>query len=468
MDEVGTDGVFEIEVYDGVLLLDTHGDVRFNADGGTKDLLICAKRPVKCLPPSEQIPGGLFDVGETPNLYGFVRHIDGTGIDGLTVRLARFTFDSVSDINTAAVGDPPVYIWDLTSLGGWFKFTGSLSLPADLLVNVYDGTGTTPWTPGRSCYQLNSGPNRFEIYLCNESLRGPSEFLRISIELSKALYPSASPHPHYTGGLETKLLDCTMEQLIWLSARTHWPLKHIADRARAEDLHNTLEIMGVSFSAEDLYGLLREGCPKNLRALLALPPSSILAAHGRAKRANVINGMMGDEDITDALKAAIAISLNEEAKDSLGEILRTTAAIDEEYITAICAEVAGFTGTDAQLWTNIAAIEVEEEPIPTEQVDEAKRLIQIATIGLGSAPVVAGIITELDDAPASTLGTWSMATWGSVATAVDDADLPLGLAGGDLTERRNSLARLLNENAALAFPPPRFVAGWPAPRSRQL
>ena len=180
MDEVGTDGVFEIEVYDGVLLLDTHGDVRFNADGGTKDLLICAKRPVKCLPPSEQIPGGLFDVGETPNLYGFVRHIDGTGIDGLTVRLARFTFDSVSDINTAAVGDPPVYIWDLTSLGGWFKFTGSLSLPADLLVNVYDGTGTTLLGRSSVRYQLNSGPNRFEIYLCNESLRGPSEFFRDS------------------------------------------------------------------------------------------------------------------------------------------------------------------------------------------------------------------------------------------------------------------------------------------------
>ena len=77
-------------------------------------------------------------------------------------------------------------------------------------MNVYDGTGTTLLGRSSVRYQLNSGPNRFEIYLCNESLRGPSEFLRISIELSKALYPSASPHPHYTGGLETKLLDCTL------------------------------------------------------------------------------------------------------------------------------------------------------------------------------------------------------------------------------------------------------------------
>jgi hypothetical protein len=453
-------GVLEIEVYDGAQRLDVHGDVRLHADQDNRDLIVCAMRPEKCLPPSEVVPNDLFPGGGAPTgLYGFVRHVDGTALSGLKVRLAYFSLDGVQEYEIAL---PPGPIEVSTGTTGWFKFTSSPILPADLLVKIYDSTGTTFLGQSAVRYQFNGGAHRFEVYLCDETLRGPSEFERISTDLSKVLHPGASSHPHYVGGLDGTLLNLTMEKLVWLSARADWPLQQIADRARAETMHDALQQAGVSIPAEDLYGLLREDCPKVLHKLLSHLPSALVSAHARAIRLNVIDGTMTGSALTAELKSAQAAWMNREAPDTIGAILRLAPVLyvpaippappTVDWVTPICEEIAGFTGSDETLWTNIAAIEVSSTTIGAPAVAMAKRLVQLGTICLGSAPVVAAVHATLGTDAVSTLATWPAATWTTAVALIATGDLPDGLEGATSVDWRAHLERLLAENAAMAFP----------------
>lgn len=454
-------GVLEIEVYDGAQRLEVHGDVRLHADEDNRDLIVCAMRPEKCLPPSEAVPAELFPGGPPSGLYGFVRHADGTALSGLTVWLARFSLVGVKNYvlygeDEEEEEEQPFRV--TTGTTGWYKFSTSPSLPADVLVRIYDSTGTTLLGQSAVRYQYNGGAHRFDVYLCDETLRGPSEFERISTDLSKVLHPGASSHPHYVGGLDGSLLNRTMENLVWLSARADWPLQQVADRARAETMHATLESEGVSIPAEDLYGLLREDCPKVLHKLLTHLPSALVSAHARAIRLNVIDGTMTGAALTAELKSAQAAWMNREAPDTIGAILRLSEDLYNpvgtpvDWVTPICEEIAGFTGSDETLWTNIAAIEVSSTTISVDAVAMAKRLVQLGTICLGSAPVVAAVHATLGTAAVSTLATWPAATWTTAVALIAETDLPDGLDGEELAEHRAHLERLLAENTAMAFP----------------
>ncbi len=442
-----TSGVYELKVFDGVVELEAHGDVRWSVATEATDLVVCVTWPEACAVPEETPPpGGNID---TANVHGVVRHADGTALVGLDVFLWGVSFNGESQL----VG--PVQ----TMAEGWFSI-GTVSTPPnrDLYVKVFQ-PGSPPRLVGTSkvSYGYAGGALRFHVSVCDEALRGPSEFSRLTLDLSKLIFPSAPTHPD--PGLPAALVGMDVRKVAWTAGRTKWSLDRIADRVLAERLDQALSASGSIVGAEPLYGLLREGFPKTAKQILARPPSLVAAALGRAKTANVVGFGVVVQDVLDVLVEAIGRALDDGGDDALGAILRTSQtllqpqALSDTEITQFCELYAGFDGTDAAFWTAAAAL----SGWTGSEVNEAKRLIRLGTLGLGHAPTVLAILKVLNTAPAEVVGSWSAATWDSVAgvpTVGSNAVSPLpdGLDGATDGERRANLSRILREHAALAFP----------------
>ncbi len=442
-----TSGVYELKVFDGVVELEAHGDVRWSVATEAKDLVVCVTWPEACAVPEETPPPGVNI--DTANVHGVVRHADGTALVGLDVFLWGVSFNGESQL----VG--PVQ----TMAEGWFSI-GTVSTPPnrDLYVKVFQ-PGSPPRLVGTSkvTYGYGGGALRFHVSVCDEALRGPSEFSRLTLDLSKLIFPGAPSHPD--PGLPGALVGMDVRKVAWTAGRTKWSLDRIADRVLAERLDQALSASGSIVGAEPVYGLLREGFPKTAKEILARPPSLVAAALGRAKTANVIGLGVVIPDVLDVLVEAMGRALDDGGDDALGEILRTSQtlsqpqALNDTEITQFCELYAGFDGTNEAFWTAAAAL----SGWTSSEVDEAKRLIRLASLGLGHAPTVLAILKVLNTAPAEVVGSWSAATWDGVAgvpTAGPDSVSPLpdGLDGTTDGEKRANLSRILREHAALAFP----------------
>lgn len=444
-----TSGVYELKVFDGVVELEVQGDVRWSVATEAKDLVVCVTWPEACAVPQEAPPQEIAGQIATTAVHGVVRHVDGTPLVGLDVFLWEVTFNGESQFAG------PVQ----TLMDGWFSI-GTVSTPPsrDLYVKLFQ-PGSPPRLVGTSKvnYGYTGGALRFHVAVCDEALRGPSEFSRLNVALSKLIFPGAPSHPD--PGLPGALVGMDVRKVAWTAGRTKWSLDRIADRVLAERLDQALSVPGSVVGPEPLYGLLREGFPKTAKQILARPPSLVAAALGRAKTANVIGLGVVVQDVLDALVEAIGRALDDGGDDALGEILRTSQtltqpqALDDTEITQFCELYAGFDGTDAQLWTAAAAL-----PGWTgAEVSETKRLVRLGTLGLGHAPTVLAILKVLNTAPAEVVGGWSATTWDGIAgvpTVGPDSVSPLpdGLDGATDGEKRANLSRILREHAALAFP----------------
>jgi len=442
-----TSGVYELKVFDGVVELEAHGDVRWSVATEAKDLVVCVTWPETCAVPDELPPAGVNI--DTNNVHGVVRHVDGTPLVGLNVFLWEVTFNGESQL----VG--PVQ----TMMDGWFSI-GTVSTPPsrDLYAKVFQ-PGSPPRLVGTSkvTFGYAGGALRFHVSVCDDALRGPSEFSRLTLDLSKLIFPGAPSHPD--PGLPGALVGMDVRKVAWTAGRTKWSLDRIADRVLAERLDQALSAPGSVVGAEPLYGLLREGFPKTAKEILARPPSLVAAALGRAKTANVIGLGVVVQDVLDVLVEAIGRALDDGCDDALGEILRTSQtltqpqALNDTEITQFCELYSGFDGTAEAFWTAAAAL----SGWTSSEVDEAKRLLRLGTLGLGHAPTVLAMLKVLNTAPAEVVGGWSATTWDGIAgvpTAGPDSVSPLpdGLDGATDGEKRANLSRILREHAALAFP----------------
>lgn len=448
-------GFYDVQVFDGAIPLTTHGHTTVSATTDSHELVVCVEWPVACAVLDETPPGSISGNVATNAVHGIVRHADGTPLVGLKVDLYEVGFalgeeeDEEVKITSTAVD---------TLMDGWFSIGTVSSLPRDIYVQVWQ-PGSPPRTVGRSSvrYGYNGGALRFLVTVCDEALRGPSEFSRLSIELSKAIFGAGGSHPN--AGLGAKLLMVDTRRVAWLAARSGWSMEQVADRAVAQRLSDEMSASGSVLTPEAVYGLLRMGFPRSRREILARPPSRVGAALSQARKTNIIGLGVVVQDVLEVLVEALARAFDSTESDSLRKILRTsqelahTHSLDDTQISEFCTLFAEFDGTDAEFWTDVAGL----AGWTTDDVTEAKRLIRLGMIGLGHAPTVLAILKELGEDPVEDVGSWDLATWqvvaGSPSVETDSVSpLPEGLEGDNDTERRAALLTLLRDHGALAFP----------------
>ena len=437
-------GVFQLAVFAGTIALKATGDVRFSARKDARDLVVCVERPEHCAAPLKAPPADIVGDIATAGVHGVVQHVDGTGLVGLKAQLYRVGFNSVDP-----VGDPQT-----TLAEGWFSH-GALGAGDYYVVVSVPGTPDRVVATSKVKFKHLSGAHRFEITVCDDALRGPSEFSRITHDISKAIAPTATvPAPGLAAALEA--LD--IRQAVWLSARTEWSVETVVLRALAgrfaTDMNGGSPTIPVL--PEALYGLLRQGFPRTVNGILTRAPSAVGRAITLSRKANIIDRGISIETLRAGLKEALGRALADASSlDSLGAILGTSFALslanglDGDQIAELCGLYAGYIGTDEQFWADAADLSLISDPDDL-YVNEAKRLVKIGMIAIGSAPCVTAILGtpgDLGTGEPSELAGWTSAEWAAVAAAV--SPLPDGL---DAVDPEADLARILKENAQLAYP----------------
>ncbi|MCB9685985.1 MAG: hypothetical protein H6735_13170 [Alphaproteobacteria bacterium] len=436
-----TDATLRLEVLDDGRLLPTTGDVSWPAAQDAHGLVVCVERAKPCGIPVDRPPASLDNCDQ--GVHGRVRHDDGTPIEGVEVVLCAVDFHGKRELTDAT----------RTVEDGWFCL-GRIEpkQPTDLVLEVYLPTRSERPRELLAVSDLvvghAGGPLRIDVSVCHDRFRAPSEFARISLALSRAIFAGRPEHPHPR--LDDALATSSRTQLDWLARHTDWDATLVEQRAGAAWLSDATG----GLATQPLYGLLRQGFPRSVDALLGRPPTAVRNALGIARRTNVI-GLDGDPAaFVEQLVGARAALLNGDTDDALGSLLSTSYHLEQpqgltpKKVAVICEVAAERRGTEA-FWTTLSAT-----PHLTERdLDEARRLIQLGTVALGHAPTVSAFLTEgLGTAPADTLATWDRGRF--EATAKHVSPLPDGLDGDTERQRRRSLARILEEQVALAWPGP--------------
>lgn len=427
--ETGT--LYSIRVFAGATELTVEGDTRWTEGRDACDLVICVTYPEPCAAPVDAPPQQLTTTG----VYGEVRHVDGTFLSNVIVEVKVVGLTGETLISTGNTGNS-------APMTGWYGLAGP-GAAADVLVKVFE-PGTPPRYVGSSpvFYQAVM-PLRVDVQICDQALRGPSEFTRIDNALSPLL-SSTSPS------------TVPVDGAAWMAGRSNWSLDRVLDWLLAKRLN-----VALSAPPEPIYGLLREQFPKTKEGILARAPSHVRRALRIAKRDNIISNTVNIETFVTNLAAARAAALDDGDPDDIGTILRTSLvlgqpqALTNTQVIDFCTTYANHDGTDAEFWEAIAAL----SSFDLAAVNEAKRLIKLATIGLCHAPCVTAMLHELGTGTANLVGGWSVATWQKIAGDENPpswsyyvAPLPFGLEGSTVAEQRAALAIILREHAQSAFP----------------
>ena len=438
-------GVFQLAVFAKTLPLIATGDVRFSARRDARNLVVCVEWPARCAAPEVAL------IAATDGVHGQATHVDGTHLAGLHAALFKVEFSGVTQVGTTqTTEDDGSFAFGSISAGDYYVV---LKKPVD-----GDPTHDVPIATSKVKYGHTSGAHRFAISVCEDGHRGPSEFARITKELAHEIDPTDTAPPYEA--MIAGLLALDVRQALYLAGKTDWTLDLVVTRALAEKIAD--EMNGTSptipVSPEGIYGLLRQGFPKTTLGILTRAPSAVGRAVTLSRKANIIAHTFALDTFRDGLKEALGRALADpDSLDSLGAILATSYALslpsglDPSQVEAFCRLYAGYTGTDEAFWADVADLGEFSDP---DDVDEARRLVVLGTIAVGSAACVSAIL----DAAAGGLGVqaasvtagWDATTWATVATAVSTAgDMPSGL---DEADPIADLARILRENAHLAFP----------------
>lgn len=447
-------GELRLEVYDGAIRLQAFGDTRWSAGEDADDLVVCVEWQEACAALVDNPTGELANtINTATHVYGRVRHADGTWLDGMDVRLCTISFTGEGTIG------PLVQ----SGNGGWFTFgVVSPSPAADVFVKVFipPSGGNPAELVGltRVHYGFTGGPLRLDVRVCADQMRGPSEFARVSTDLSKVLFPSASTHPD--SGLDGAVAGATIKQIAWLTGKTGQSLENVTFRAVAARLAAQMNGSAptAAVESEAIYGLLRQGFPSSSKGILAKSPSAVSAALTRSREANIIGLTLDVTTLLAAVQEALGRALDDGGADALGEIMSASMdlgqanGLDSARVSTFCSLYATNKDDNAAFWAQLSTVTGFTDPPDGAYLAEAKRLVRLGAIGVGHAAVVRAILGKLGTGAAEDVSTWTLAQWGTdVVATILEADLPDGLTG-ELADQRAELSAILYENASLAFP----------------
>lgn len=399
----------------GAAVLAAHGTSRWSAESHPGPILLCVEPHDACAVPEEVLPSG-FTVGD---VYGRVRHSDGTPIVGLEVEMVGVTLAAASPTGVTT-----------TLAGGWYRIappTGTLGL--QLRVRI-PGTPPELVATSRACFSP-AIPLRVDIDVCDDRYRQDSEFAR----LYNAIHPKVAA--------ESLTIDAVnLRAIAMLSGATRWDVTRIGQLVVAHKL-----AIRLSANAELLYGLLRLGWPASPSLLLRRASSSVEAALAKAQARNYI-GIVPAGNLT-AFLAALVDARKAEHKTTSPRALKEIL---------IASGSPALLGGDADLfidaWVNrtseVAFWTALPGVIGSTDATEARRMMTLGIVGLMWAPAVVAILTELGSAPAEDLVDFTDAQWANVVDVTQLATLPAGLPGDDAAQRQ-AMKRIMREHVDELF-----------------
>lgn len=421
MDELpspdGSASSFEIRLFSKGVRITAHGDTRWRRGVDPGPMVICAEIPTSCALPVEPFPEG---IPGSHNVWGRVRHLDGTPLVSVLVDVREVTFGGETPLSTV-----------MTDGAGWYGTT--ISTPKDIVVQVLEPS-TPPAPPrllgGSRAYFSPAYPLRIDLQISDDKYRRQTEWNRINAAL-----------PPLTGGTPPQNLQ--VRQMAVLSGKTGWDVERIS-------LWSLAHRLGAG-DPESVYGLLRMGFPRSKEALLARPRATVGPALVRAAALNIIQASKsvspGIDGFLSGFSTSLQNALNGMRQDTLGSILRASGVLNPGQITLFISTWVNHTGPEEGFWALFP-----QAGFDAAATDEAKRLLTLGSLSLSFAPIVASILVTIGTGPASAVAGISMTGWNTIVSSGRLGVLPSGLPGADDAARRTALAGYLAEHAERMFP----------------
>ena len=377
---------------------------------------------------------------------GRVQHPDGSPVSGVVVR--AFDQDLPSLRADEQLGDAttdPDGMYEITYDSA--RFAKNEDDTADLVVRVYD-----PESTGKGARPLASSPTRFnagsvetiDVDVDYRQYRGPSEYERLIARLKPL-----------TGAVA--IADFSREDIEFLAGETRLSIKHLEHLVTA-----TRWAPETKVPPEGFYGLLRQGLPTSLPALVAEPADTLRRALRQSIGQNIISAQLSDsvDPLVDWLQQLQVRQVLGDPKDpvtgSVALLLGTALSSREQqeaFVSIALKHVSSGDPAD-KLWERVAA----DPGFTPADVDSLRFTAALSTITLDSIPLVtelqnrrkAGQLGSLQD-----LARLAPTDWESLVKASNpegEPHIPKAVAGASLAERIRNYAAVLADAVEERFP----------------
>ncbi len=400
------------------------------------DIVLCVMDETACPAPVEDSTGLTTAEGQ---LWGRILHEDGTPAAGALVQLWPLDpFDTTVTL----------FGFTYATSTGFYQFLPpdeDHPLPHDFQVKAFI-PGTTPVLVATSQAQYGATFSlRVDLRTSDDAYRAATEWYRINLALGGGGSPLV-PTDHLDS------VDARAAAI--LSGKSGWDIRRIVLWTQACRLATAWAPTAFALTAEQLYGLLREGFPTTGSAILARQGLGVDAALAAAYRDNIVSAAAVATDAVTALLAALqAARLAELASDrfdSFASILQVgSGGLTDDQVTDFCDAYVTFPGAPTDFWSYLGTYS-NFSPPTSAALTEAQRRITLGTLALGWAPAVGQILIKISGGPASDVATLDGGDWDDVAAATNP--LPAGLDGDDEGEQRATLSALLQAHAEAMFP----------------
>ena len=416
----GSTSLIEVRVYSNEERLSAHGDVRWRSTVDPGPLAISAEPIVAEPVPPDQPP----HIPGNGNVYGHVRHSDGTPLSDLLVAVREITVHS--EVPLAMVS---------TDSSGWYSAKVQTTKGIQVKVFEHADPPDEPRLIGVSRALFDPEfPSRLDVDICEEAFRQSTEWNKLGDALAPLL---GNTTPENLGTREIAVL----------SGQAGWDVERIALWAMAHRFGQTIPA-----DVESVYGLLRTGFPRNLESMLARPRVTVGPSIIRAARNNFIAGTKATEPAIEQLRKALSGAFKGALKgnrdDTLGRLLRASDRLSNAQINEFVDAYVERKGTEAEFWDKLPSLPSFDD----ESLAEAKRVVAVGTVALSYAPIAQSIFETLGDAPASAMAEIDAAGWQAIVGADRVPILPDGLPGEGEDEQRKVLAGYLAEHSERMFP----------------
>lgn len=320
------------------------------------------------------------------------------------------------------------------------RFSRAEKDSADLVVRAVDGQGDTI---AESAVLFNA-PREVQVDLTlPDDGKGVPEFERLLAAVTPLIDTIA-------------IVALNKEDVVFLAGETGFAEAYVdflviafRHAARAE---NTIEPAA-------FYGLMREGLPAELDALLVQSPDALRRALGEAVRANIIAETFAGrvDEILDRLKAlAIRLVLAEQGEGSFSGLLATAVpdpALHQAFLTVYAAR----KGTVEEFWTGL-----RNDPGLKNHADALQFSLGASIVAANHLPLVQALAEKRragDIAGLADLTRLDESEWRQLLTRSDGKPpigAPAGVPGKDLAEQAANYARIVSDRLEDAFPMPFF------------